>query len=513
WMVLDELRVHAGAPERSELGIEKLMRSVEARCIQYEKAAVLFNVASVLSQLACSQRLWTKDGKRSAAAYFQRSAGVLLHLRDSLTQRIQYKLDRSSDLSEETLAAAAQLMLAQAMECFVDKANEDKASSTVTSMIAAQTADFFEVALARSRSDLTLVSRSRFPKEWTNQMSAKYFAYMAIAHFHAPLSLGPEQALGERVARLALARDNITQAVKLVRESPGFFGKIVKGYAETIEASHVLADAVNFEKNLSTAVDRQLVLGLRRPPEALVAPASTSSVSGDLARFPDMFAGLSMRPHKLADGAVGDWDESEVAVLLAKKIVDAAKAEVAACGAEIDSTVAALRADRAASAAVHVSLRELVQENRRRGLELLARVHRLGTAEETIRCDELMEKLEDLSAWVIASFAEAKNILADADGLGDGRRLGLETELAKLSAELGRCQEGMNKVRSLFDGPVAEFDPLEWSEDRLRELIPGLGRTDRKAPEPLQAVEADERRAELIAENDELLGQLESLKC
>ena len=56
----------------------------------------------------------------------QKSAGVLYYIRDTLCQRINMRLEKSSDLSENTLTAAAQLMLSQAMECFVDKAHDGK---------------------------------------------------------------------------------------------------------------------------------------------------------------------------------------------------------------------------------------------------------------------------------------------------------------------------------------------------------------------------------------------------
>ncbi|KAJ3412764.1 Rhophilin, Rho GTPase binding protein [Chytridiales sp. JEL 0842] len=162
WDALDEMRVHAGAPERSEHGVDKLvdyygqLLSIEQKfplqtgkldiafnwyeafspdkriitsCIQYEKAAVLYNVAAILAHLGASQRLWEKDGKRLAAAYFQKAAGVLFFIRDSLTQRIQLRLEKNSDLSETSLTAFAQIMLAQSIECFYDKANEERASS------------------------------------------------------------------------------------------------------------------------------------------------------------------------------------------------------------------------------------------------------------------------------------------------------------------------------------------------------------------------------------------------
>lgn len=217
WYILNQMRVHAGAPERSDKGVEKLLqyytqllhleqkfpfntekvqahftwfegfqsdKKVITNCIQYEKGAVLYNLAALYSQLASNQRLWTQDGLKTAAQYFQHAAGVLVYLRDTLVPRFLVKLDKSSDLSEYSLSAMINLMLAQAQECFYEKANFgkfiiplfyvitlsnnyekliDKASSPLTSMIASQTSDFYEIAYRHAKTNNNFV-RTRFPK-------------------------------------------------------------------------------------------------------------------------------------------------------------------------------------------------------------------------------------------------------------------------------------------------------------------------------------------------------------
>ncbi|KAJ3076555.1 Rhophilin, Rho GTPase binding protein, partial [Quaeritorhiza haematococci] len=159
WHCLSQLRIHAGAPERSEKGIERLAqyyaqlliledlfpfetgkvniqftwhealvpdKRVVTDCIQYEKAATLFNIGVTFAQLASMQRLRTADGKRKAAASFQKSASVFTFIRDALCQRFQVKLDKMSDLTDSCLALLSDVMLAQALECFYEKANHGR---------------------------------------------------------------------------------------------------------------------------------------------------------------------------------------------------------------------------------------------------------------------------------------------------------------------------------------------------------------------------------------------------
>jgi hypothetical protein len=99
---------------------------VLTRCIQYEKASVLYNIAAIYSQLGTSERLWTADGLKNASVYFQKAAGVLTFLRDMLVTRFKVKIENSSDLHESTLSAVIALMLAQAAECYYEKAVHGK---------------------------------------------------------------------------------------------------------------------------------------------------------------------------------------------------------------------------------------------------------------------------------------------------------------------------------------------------------------------------------------------------
>lgn len=95
-------------------------------CIHYEKAAVLWNIGALYSQLGATQSLWAVDGLKMAADFFQRASGAFVYIRNTLHPRFQIQIDTSSDLSEATLTAASELMLSQAAECFYQKAEFGK---------------------------------------------------------------------------------------------------------------------------------------------------------------------------------------------------------------------------------------------------------------------------------------------------------------------------------------------------------------------------------------------------
>lgn len=162
WYHLNQLRIHAGAPERSEAGIERLLqyyfqlvsmerkfpfdtlrvdiwfawkdafqsnafssKRVSTNCIQYEKGAVIFNIAAIYSQLAANQPFKTSAGKKKAATYFQKASSMFLFCRDSIITRFRVKMDKANtDMSEDVLSSLSEVMLGQAVECFYEKANE-----------------------------------------------------------------------------------------------------------------------------------------------------------------------------------------------------------------------------------------------------------------------------------------------------------------------------------------------------------------------------------------------------
>ena len=84
---------------------------------------MLWNIAAAYSHMGAAERKWTLEGKKKAAAYLQLSAGYLLHIRDMLIPQFKFDLGKRADLSEVTLTTVATLMLAQAAECFYEKAN------------------------------------------------------------------------------------------------------------------------------------------------------------------------------------------------------------------------------------------------------------------------------------------------------------------------------------------------------------------------------------------------------
>ncbi|KAE9545357.1 hypothetical protein AGLY_000900 [Aphis glycines] len=87
----------------------------------YERICVLFNIAAQQSAIAAAQNLETDDGLKMAAKFLQQSAGIFNTLKTTVMNVIQQ--DPTPDLNPDTLAMLSSLMLAQAQEVFIVKAN------------------------------------------------------------------------------------------------------------------------------------------------------------------------------------------------------------------------------------------------------------------------------------------------------------------------------------------------------------------------------------------------------
>lgn len=575
WTELDELRIHAGAPEKSDIGVDRLIRyyahllhmeekfpfqtgkvlidffwfeaffserKVITTCIHYEKASVLYNIAALLCQMACTQRLWTKEGQRAAAIYFQKSAGVLYYIRDTLCQRINMRLEKSSDLSENTLTAAAQLMLSQAMECFVDKAHDEKVSSTVTSKIAAQTADFFEMTLASAKMDISIMGKHRFPKDWISQVTAKYYLYLAQAHFHAPLNLDTEQALGERVARLAVAKGYAELAVKASKENvSGVIYEIVKSHSDTITNAHTLADSANFEKHTQhTTIDSQLVTHLTRPNESLVNPVSFDVTCGGsgvglMQRYPDMFAAISV-----GNKNGGGNDGLDVLVTVTREVIERGRVEMETCSGEISRTleIISLRQSTLPSQVGGTSdntgqemqqqssdvmpIQELMVENRKGAHEVFSSMRILESDEEIAKSSKLMDALERSHDWIDNNLHEAADVLEEisSDQMYRNHDLAAKVQeqrilLIQANEKTQSHRETLKQLRQIYTTEIVDLNPSEWTREKLCELLPCLN-SSRSSIIPVSLspsdIAAEHARMEVRKEISGVLDKLGMLK-
>ncbi|XP_063716167.1 rhophilin-2-like [Symsagittifera roscoffensis] len=145
--------------------------------IDFEKAAVLFNMGALHSQIATKQDRSTFDGAEEALKHFQMAAGVFKYLGKFFINT------PCPDLSEKCQEVLELLMLAQAQECLFERIalNESEENSNNGKLLEY----LMSVVHGYQKLEALMKLNTDVPQAWSLLVSAKYSHYTALAHFYA----------------------------------------------------------------------------------------------------------------------------------------------------------------------------------------------------------------------------------------------------------------------------------------------------------------------------------------
>jgi tyrosine-protein phosphatase non-receptor type 23 len=105
--------------------------------IAFEKASIIFQIASTHSAIAASQSRSDPEGIKRAFYYFRTCAGMLTYINDNFLHA------PSTDLSREVVKFLVGVILAQATEVFLEKCLDEKKGNALVSKIGAQVAHMY----------------------------------------------------------------------------------------------------------------------------------------------------------------------------------------------------------------------------------------------------------------------------------------------------------------------------------------------------------------------------------
>lgn len=192
--------------------------------VHFEKAAVLFNLGASWSQAGVTADRTTSEGIKVACHAFQHAAGAFATLKDDVLGKLgafaSGAIDSvTPDLTQECLGMLTSLHLAQAQECFYDKAAGDGKSSAVCVKLANQTRLFYEDA--RNALDAAPL-KGHIDKTWHAHAAAK----AAIFHVEAlnrasKIAEEEDEDIGTAIARLMIASRVTAEGVKVVKSVNG----------------------------------------------------------------------------------------------------------------------------------------------------------------------------------------------------------------------------------------------------------------------------------------------------
>lgn len=232
--------------------------------IHFEKASVVFNLGAVQSQLALSADRATLNGIKQACNCFQASAGAFAFLRDNISMKASGS-SSTVDITVESAGMLERLMLAQAQECFFEKAVSDSKPSLLCGKLARQVGLYYEEALAA----LVLPPLSQhFDRAWIAHVQLKAAQFHGEACYRIALELHEKEDIAEEIARLSIASSSLAAAKKTA-------GRGV--VAPLLDAVSKLETNVNYNLEQAKKENDRVYL-MRVPPANSLAPLPAASL-------------------------------------------------------------------------------------------------------------------------------------------------------------------------------------------------------------------------------------------
>lgn len=232
--------------------------------IHLEKAAVLFNLGAVYSQIGLSFDRATVEGRRQAIHAFIAAAGAFAYLRDNASTKASMGSSTTVDVSVECAGMLERLMLAQAQECVFENTIAKGSTPGVCAKIARQVGLYYEEALAALN---VAPLKDHFDKPWIAHVQLKAALFYAEACYRYGLELHEKEEIAEEISRLKSGVSALTEAKK---NSKG-------AAVQLLDAISKLESNIN--RNLERAVkENDRVYLMRVPPPSSVPPLPAFSM-------------------------------------------------------------------------------------------------------------------------------------------------------------------------------------------------------------------------------------------
>ncbi|KAG9029252.1 bck1-like resistance to osmotic shock [Tulasnella sp. JGI-2019a] len=243
--------------------------------LAFEKASIIFQIASTHSSIAISQNRSDPEGLKRSFHYFKTSAGMLTYINDNFLHA------PSTDLSKEVVKFLIGLMLTQATEVFYEKLVDEKKSAALITKVAAQAAYLYNGLTEEVKE---FMGRGIFDRNWVTlvQVKAKYFS--ALSQYHRSMIDSAADQHGDALARLTLAEKVAKEAHRLAQSfssdflysvSPTLPADAGTAITDLTKAFHALMG----EKRTEAQRDNDLIYNAIIPAEATLPAIDKLSVA------------------------------------------------------------------------------------------------------------------------------------------------------------------------------------------------------------------------------------------
>ncbi|KAG8835885.1 pH-response regulator protein palA/rim20 [Serendipita sp. 399] len=206
-LMLTKLPVDIGLPIAYYHAFQPPQPPLSLSNLAYERVCLLFNLAALFCHLAEAQNRDTTEGIKRASANYQNAAGTLAYLLENALPPFVSSLAHptsSNDLSKPVIKALEYLMLAQAAECYWQKAVMDSLRNSTIARLSQQVASYYGLAYSTIQASPALVA-SALPSNWMAQFQTKQHHFEAAAQIRKSMDDSENNKFGSELARLASA--------------------------------------------------------------------------------------------------------------------------------------------------------------------------------------------------------------------------------------------------------------------------------------------------------------------
>ncbi|KAJ3557381.1 hypothetical protein NM688_g1507 [Phlebia brevispora] len=217
--------------------------------LSYERAAVLFNLAALHSQLSAVEDRSNIKGLKQVMLHSQNAAGTLNYLKSSALPKLQESLaptDMPLDFTDQFLSSLEALMLAQAQEAVWQRAILENYKNGVIAKLAAKVATYYGISLACLKEGPPAIQRA-FPSGWIAHLETKQLHFEAVAQFRKSVDELEANRYGKELARLTQALALAKNGYDIARRGSVTAAVVsdIKSLLDTLQKNHSRAERDN----------------------------------------------------------------------------------------------------------------------------------------------------------------------------------------------------------------------------------------------------------------------------
>eukprot|EP01104_Vermistella_antarctica_P017413 TRINITY_DN616_c1_g2_i1.p1 TRINITY_DN616_c1_g2~~TRINITY_DN616_c1_g2_i1.p1 ORF type:complete len:789 (-),score=198.80 TRINITY_DN616_c1_g2_i1:93-2459(-) len=206
--------------------------------VSFEKACLLYNTAAVEMYLGAVQCRDDDAGIKIACNHFQTASGTLVALQKHMAGHPQDSV--SPDLANEVVEVFITLCMAQAQECYVEKAIRGKMKPAIVTRLAEQCGDYYDGVYQQATT-----TGHDFDRDWLDHNRIRGGVFHGMAHQLSAQVAYAKDEYGLQVAHLRYAVTQANEAKKYEKNAQPSVKEMITSIHSSVHSEAAKAEEEN----------------------------------------------------------------------------------------------------------------------------------------------------------------------------------------------------------------------------------------------------------------------------